>query len=268
MKFLVLFLVGLPALASEPFDEGAARIAHEFALNRDQDEALGYKQADQMVELIKQLLDGAGVDNEHLKAQLRKPLDDRPMHEYFGVASATFHFNAPWYELREDIEKFYRDYSKNARIAWFEPRQEPDGPGKMRVSFPYAVKTDIAPSLLPVNAKPLKELLILALVRVDMEGSKWQIATEVADHDLIHWNQMLGENKVNRIQGYKAGAIMIARFGDSAPEKGGWRLVEAYEFGKPSPSRPEFRILRAKPEEPLQTATILQFPGCAKNVTK
>lgn len=238
MKFLFLLLIGLPAFATETFEDGATRIAFEFAGSRE------------------------------LKAQLRRPLDDRPVHEYFGVASATFHMNAPWFEMREDVENYYRKYSKDARIAWFEPRQSPDGHGRVKVYFPYVVKTDLPSSLIPSDAKPLKELLILAIVRVDMPGSKWQIATEVADHDLIYWNQMLGEVKANSIQGYKTGAIMIARYGDSAPAEGGWRLVEAYEFGKPSPSRPHFSVLREKPEVPVQTAKILRFPGCAKAVTK
>jgi hypothetical protein len=232
MKFLILLLAGMPAFASESFNDGAARIAHEFAQSRDRVE----------------------------------PMQAR-VNEYFGVASATFHMNSPWYEMREGVEKFFRENSNEARIAWFEPTQLPAAPGQMLVSYPYVVKTDLPASLLPSTLRPLRELVILAIARVDMDGSKWQIATEVPDHDLIHWNQMLGQARANPIQGYKTGAIMVARFGNSPQSR--WRLVEAYEFGKPSPSRPQFRVLRAKPEAPLKTADIIAFrPRCERNVTK
>lgn len=231
MRFLVLIFLSLPAFASESFHDGAARIAHEFAQSRERIEPMQAK-----------------------------------VNEYFGVASATFHLNSPWFEMREGIEKFFRENSNEARIAWFEPSQLPEGPGKMLVSFPYVVKTDLPKSLLPSNLRPLRELVILALARVDREGSRWQVATEVPDHDLIHWNQMLGHAKAHATPGYKTGAILIARFGNFPQAR--WRLVEAYEFGKPSPSGPQFRVLRAKPEAPARTADIIKFrPRCERNVT-
>lgn len=239
MKYLILFLLSTPAFASESFNDGAARISYQFAQLRDQDERSGHK-----------------------------PMDPRPVHEYLGVAKATFQPNAPWTEMREATESFFRDYSREARIAWFEPLHEPDGRGGGTVTYPYIVKTDMAETLLPSYVKPLKELVILAIVRVDMEGSKWQIATEIADHDLYHWNQMLQKKDSLSIANYKSGALLIARYGDSAPGQGRWRLVEAYEFGKPSPSGPAFRELKKKAAPPVPTAKILKFPGCAKSVTK